>query len=233
MGHTTYGDFIRTLRENKDLSQQALAERIGVSRSTYLAIERGTKELSLSEAETLSRLFGITIDELLQNRVPNTEKYKQMILQYLREAKKSGKVVKKTKLAKLLYLADFGWFYEHLESMSGMAYRKNTYGPVPNEYFSALEELEREGRVTILKHKREDGTDMYEISETRGSERAPLEAVIEKEAALISKIWKRWSDATTEDIVRFTHEQIPYRFSFDNEIIPYELITQENPNHVY
>lgn len=230
---TPYAALIKRLRERLNLSQVEVASRLNLSRSTYLSVEKGTKELSLSEAEALSRLFGVTIDELLQNRIADGEKYKQMILHFLRVAKTDKKSVKKTKLAKLLYLADFAWFYDHLESMSGMTYRKLTYGPVPNEYFTALEELEREGRIEITKHKRDDGADMYEICETRGSERASLESIEVPEATLIENVWSKWKDATTADIVNFTHEQIPYKFTFANEVIPYELITQEDPKHVF
>lgn len=230
---TSYASLIKNLRERHNLSQVEVAGRINISRSSYLAVEKGTKELSLSEAESLARLFGITIDELLQSRVANTAKYKQMILLYLRKAKHDGKVVKKTKLAKLLYLADFAWFYTYLESMSGMTYRKNAYGPVPSEYFIALEELEREGRIIITKHQREDGTDMYEISETRSSEREALDSITHNETRLMEEVWSKWKDASTAEIVHFTHQQVPYKFSFTDEVIPYELITQEDPKHVF
>lgn len=230
---TPYASLIKILRERHNLSQVEVADRIGISRSSYVAVEKGSKELSLSEAESLSRLFGITIDELLQSRVANTTKYKQMILLYLRTAKHEGKAVKKTKLAKLLYLADFAWFYKHLESMSGMTYRKNTFGPVPSEYFTALEELEHEGRIDIAKLKRDDGADMYEITETRSSERGELDCIDTSETSLMKEVWSKWKDATTAEIVHFTHEQIPYKFAFANEVIPYELITQEDPKHVF
>lgn len=233
MAHTTYGEFIRTQREERGLSQVQVAERIGVSRSTYLAIERGTKELSLSEAEALARLFGITITELLQNRVPQENKYKEMILAYLRAAKGSKCTLKKTKLAKLLYFADFAWFYHHLESMSGMSYRRIEFGPVPNEYFTALETLAQEGSITVSRKESADGYGMFEIEETRASENNPLPALTQKELRLIAAIWDKWKDATTEEIVAFTHNQLPYKLSFDKEVIPYELITQEAPDHVY
>ena len=53
--------------------------------------------------------------------------------------------IPKTKLAKLLYLADFAWYYEHLQSMSGMRYKKMQYGPVPNNYFALVDEAEHQG----------------------------------------------------------------------------------------
>lgn len=233
MAHTTYGDFIRRHREALGLLQQTVADKIGVSRSTYLSVERGTKELSLSEAESLSRLFGITVDELLQNRVPNVEKYKQMILMYLKLAKEDGICVKKTKLAKLLYFADFAWFYKNLESMSGMNYRRIDFGPVPNEYFSTLEELADEGKIEVDKKEHNDGYGMYEIKQTRVSEKESIDSLSQIEINLVKDIWSKWKDSNTEEIVAFTHKQLPYKLSFDKEVIPYELITQESPDHVY
>jgi len=230
---TAYATFIKRLRERGGYSQTDIAVKIGIARTSYIAIEKGTKELSLSEADSLSRLFGVTIDELLQNRIPDVAKYTDMILAYLRAAKEAGIVVKKTKLAKLLYLADFAWFYSQLESMSGMSYRRKEFGPVPSEYFTALEDLERHGRISIQKKQHQDGYDMYEIEETRGSARREITTLSKDEQTLIAAIWHKWQDATTSDIVSFTHEQLPYKLSFDEEVIPYELITQESPNHVY
>ncbi len=57
--------------------------------------------------------------------------------------------IPKTKLAKLLYLADFSWFYKHLAPMSGLTYRRIKYGPVPDQYFRALEELMDEHQITM------------------------------------------------------------------------------------
>ena len=55
----------------------------------------------------------------------------------------------KTKLAKLLYFADFAWFYNHLESMSGMQYRKIKYGPVSDMYFRVIDEMFDSGEINI------------------------------------------------------------------------------------
>lgn len=228
----TYFKLIKELRESKKLSQDEVAKKIGISRPSYVSLEKGTKELSLVEAQKLSAVFGITIQDLLSGQAPDYEKYKQMILLYLRDAKKSGKVLKKTKLAKLLYLADFAWYYEHLESMSGMPYRKIQFGPVPDAYFRAIEELEESGSIRVV-HERKNERDMYSLSEMRGSEKSVLHDISKKEEKLVHKIWKNWEDSNTQEIVDFTHKQLPYSVAFEGEIIPYELITQEDPEHVY
>ena len=52
-------------------------------------------------------------------------------------------------------------------------------------------------------------------------------------AGMIKKIAANWKDRNTKEIVDFTHSQIPYIFVDKGEIIPYELITQEDPKHIY
>ena len=225
MGHTTYGDFIREQREVLGLSQQAVADKIDVSRSTYLAIERGTKELSLSEADALGRLFGITVDELLQNSVPNVEKYKEMILAFLRQ---DGRFTK-TKLAKLLYFADFAWFYSHLKSMSGMQYRKIKYGPVSDMYFRVIDEMFDSGEISI--EQTEEGAMV--ISETRSGAKMPLSCMGKDELKLIEKIGKKWNHKRTGEVVDFTHKQLPYLFAEEGELVSYDIFTQENPDEIY
>jgi hypothetical protein len=54
-----------------------------------------------------------------------------------------------------------------------------------------------------------------------------------QELELIKEVAQKWALNNTESLVDFTHEQLPWRISRDNEVIPYELITQEEPGHVY
>ena len=224
-----YAQVIKELREKQGFSQQEVGNRLGIARTSYLLVEQGKRELTLSEAHTLADMFGIDIEDLESGMVPNYEKYKQMILAYLRTAgdKFDGRIPK-TKLAKLVYLADFTWFYEYLESMSGMKYRKINYVPVPDMYFRALAELEEEGSISI---KRKG--DAILVGESEAIKRTRLTMLTQEEKELFKKIAKKWKDKRTNEIVKFTHQQLPYSICEDNEIIPYALITQEDPEYVY
>lgn len=56
---------IRALRFDADeMSQGALAERIGVTRQTVNAIEQGKYSPSLEVAFKIARVFGVTLDEV-------------------------------------------------------------------------------------------------------------------------------------------------------------------------
>lgn len=232
-GMTLYAPFIKSLREQRKLSQTELAEKINISRSSYVALEKGTKELTLSEADTLARFFGITVDELMSASMPDYEKYVQMIFAFLRKAKEANTKVRKTKLAKLLYFADFAFYYLHSVSMSGMKYKKIDYGPVPDAYFRVFEELEDKAQINVQTEQHDDGKNMYCITENIVSERTKLDLLSEEETTLIGKIWDKWKNANTQEIVQYTHEQSPYKKTEYGQVIPYELIKEEQLEYIF
>ena len=223
-----YYKLIKSLRLEKGLSQEEISQRLGLSRSSYIVFEKGKNELNLSQAAKIADILGITLEQVESGIKPNYEKYQQMILAYLREAVSGDGSVLKTKLAKMLYLADFAWFYEYLQSMSGMQYRRIKYGPVPDMYFRAIDELEESGKISINRKN-----DLILISENRGSSHQPLAELSKEELGLIKAIAKKWKDKKTGEIVDFTHNQVPYKICQPDEIIPYELITQQDPGYVY
>lgn len=226
---TKYAPLIKSLRIQRGFSQAIVAEKLALSRQSYMAIERGSRELSLPEAEKVCELYGISIEELLSAAIPQYVKYKQMVLAFLQASasERDGRVPK-TKLAKLLYLADFAWYYKNLKSMSGMQYLRRAYGPVPDPYFRALTELEEDGKITI---DRKGDALLVRLGE--GTAKQRLDCLDTDEKVLIRKISEKWRGKRTQEIVNFTHEQLPYKLCAPDEVIPYELITQEDPEHVY
>jgi DNA-binding XRE family transcriptional regulator/uncharacterized phage-associated protein len=221
-----YHKFIKELRAKKGLSQADVAKKIEISRSSYISFERGgSVELSLCQATKLADLFGISLEEMKTGQAPNYAKYKQMILAFLR----SEGTITKTKLAKLLYFADFSWFYYNLQSMSGMQYRKMQYGPVSDSYFSIIDEMFDKGEINIEQTK--DGAML--ISQTRSGAMVGLSEINKKEEELIENVEKKWKNKKTKEIVDFTHKQLPYMYAGDNEIVSYGLFTQENPKNIY
>ncbi len=226
---TVYASLIKDLRKKKGFSQQKISGKINISRQSYISLEQGNRKLSLSEAEKLADVFGVPVEIFSGKNIQDIEKYKQMIFAFLRNNLARDNKIPKIKLAKLLYLADFGWYYSHLESMSGMDYRKIPYGPVPDVYFRVVEELYEEGKLDI--EKTQEGTML--ISETLSGERESINLLSQSEKKFLRDISKKWKNKRTQEIVDFSHNQLPYKICSDSEIIPYELITQEDPEYVY
>jgi putative transcriptional regulator len=55
---------IKVYRAMRNLTQEALADQLGVTRQTILAIEKGKYDPSLELAFRISRLFRVSIDKM-------------------------------------------------------------------------------------------------------------------------------------------------------------------------
>ena len=227
--------YIEQARLNRGFTQEQVAHALGISRPSYNNIESGKKELTISQAETLSSMLRISMDEILgidggasifRDIIASTDKYKQIILNCIKYGTDSDGKITKTKLAKLVYLADFIWYYLHSSPMSGLTYRKLVRGPVADIYFRALDEMEEDGMIVREPKGRAILFSMVE-------KEAPLSKLTNEEVNLIKKIGEAWRNKSTDDIVKFTHAQLPWQICRDGEVIPYGLITQEEPERVY
>lgn len=65
MSTVKYIKRIRDLREDHDMTQQAVAEVLGTSQTMYARYERGANELPLHHLLTLCRLYGVSADYIL------------------------------------------------------------------------------------------------------------------------------------------------------------------------
>ena len=65
--NTLVGKKIRTLRKEKGLSQEQVADHLHISQSTYARIESGESHSWASYIEPISTLFEIQPEELLKN----------------------------------------------------------------------------------------------------------------------------------------------------------------------
>lgn len=83
------GRKIRKCREDMGLSQEAAAERCGISPSFYSNIERGIKIMSLETFFSICNVFSTSADYLLGDNTSNSD---EVLLNILYEAKKSGTV---------------------------------------------------------------------------------------------------------------------------------------------
>jgi putative transcriptional regulator len=65
---------VRRLRfDHDEMTQQALAERIGVTRQTVIAIEKGKYSPSLEVAFKMAEVFQVSLEEVFQYRPEGQE----------------------------------------------------------------------------------------------------------------------------------------------------------------
>jgi putative transcriptional regulator len=57
-------NLIRRLRDEQTMTQQELADRVGVSRQTIISLENGRYNPSILLAHQIAKLFGRSIEEV-------------------------------------------------------------------------------------------------------------------------------------------------------------------------
>ena len=219
-------NIITFLRKENGYSQEEIANKLGLSRQTYSKFENGSGELNTMQLQQIANIYGVKISELF-NEIPNTEKFSQMLLYVLSKFEERG--VTKTKLAKLLYLSDFYHYYTHFDSISHVSYKCKEYGPLAEPFLETIEDMYENGELHI--DISEEGAQLLSLSKSVSKTSFNDLSDIEKKE--IDEVCDKWKNATTKELVNFTHKQKPWMACRKNEVIPYDLILQEDPNNVF
>lgn len=217
---------ITFLRKNFGYSQDEIASKLRVSRQTYAKFENGSGELNTMQVQQLANIYGVKITELF-TEIQNTEKFKQMLFYILSKFNQHG--LTKTKLAKLLYLSDFYHYYTHFDSISHVNYKCKDYGPLAEPFLETIEDMYENGELHI--DVLDEGAQMLSLS--KSVKNTVFDDLSNEEKKEIDMVCDKWKDASTKELVNFTHRQKPWMACRENEIIPYDLILQEDPSNVF
>jgi transcriptional regulator with XRE-family HTH domain len=212
---------LRPLRQAKGLNQGEIAAELGISRPTYVLMEQGQREPTLSQLYTLARLLGVEINEL-GNNLPsqalyqsNYAKLKELVFACASAGSENGSITK-TKLSLLTYLTDFSRYKLEGRPITGALYRHTARGPVADDFFRAIDELYEGQSIAI------EPTGVSLI--IRPIERAQPTLLSPDELLLVEKICTKWRKESTEAVMRFTSMQSPFKTSIPGEPIAYESI---------
>ena len=217
---------ITFLRKQFGYSQDEIATKLGVTRQTYSKLEKGTIDISIMQAQQLANIYGIKISDLF-NEIQNIEKFKEMLIYILSKFEKRG--LTKTKLAKLLYLSDFYYYYTHFKSISNVSYKCKEYGPLAEPFLETIEDMFEGGELHL--EVSEEGAQLLTLS--KSIKNIGIKKLSDEEKTKIDDVCNKWKNASTKELVNFTHKQKPWMACRENEIIPYDLILQEDPNNVF
>ena len=243
------GKFILEQRKKHSLTQEFLASKIGVSRPTYVQIEQGERDITITEAKKLAEFFDIPFENFLKGKedaktivkiegkkkqkqeaedeirisIPQekAEKFEQTLLYIL--AKIGGKPnIGQTVLYKLLYFIDFDYYEKFENQLIGATYIKNHYGPTPVMFAKIIDALEKEGKVEKIKSK------FYKHEQTKylvnPNEALNLSALSAQELAHIDWEIDRLGDLTATQISSLSHLDTPWVAAKEREVLEYEHV---------
>lgn len=63
--HRVFAQNLRSLREDKSLTQEEMADRMGIRQPQYSALERAQNSPTLATVERAATALGVTCEELL------------------------------------------------------------------------------------------------------------------------------------------------------------------------
>ena len=127
----------------------------------------------------------------------------------------------RTKLAKLLFFADFEFYSENHSSITGTMYMKKEHGPFPVDctFYDALDCLEQDGSIEI----RTVTTGNFDRDEYVPTRKADVSCFTEDEIETLTKVGMRFKNYNAKQIKDFSHGTPAYVLTGDDETIGYEL----------
>lgn len=245
--------FIQQLRKKHNLTQEFLASEIGVSRPTYMQIEQGERDLTITEAEKLASIFGIAFEDFRKGNSPtrkvilekekihkktaesemrivmpraNVKKFKEVLL-YLLEKVGARANIGETAIYKLLYFIDFDYYEKFEEQLIGAKYIKNHFGPTPVEFKKITDQMIKRGEIDKIK-SRYFQHDQKKYLPRRS---ADLKILSAQEIQHIDEVLARlaWKNAT--ELSNYSHSDTPWRVHKIGEVISYETVFYRDDDH--
>lgn len=243
---------LKLLRGQNHFSQEQLADALDISRPTYMQIEKGERELTISEAKKLASIFSLSLESFLDNNTSapqevilesttknekesdirivmpraNVKKFKEVLLYVL------GKVgakpnIGETALYKLLYFIDFDFYEKFEEQLTGARYIKNHYGPTPVEFKKIVEDMEDKKEIERVK----SNYFQYEQKKYLPRREPDLKSLSAQEIKHIDEVLARLSDKNANELSDYSHNDVPWKVHKSGEIISYESVFYRDQEH--
>jgi transcriptional regulator with XRE-family HTH domain len=240
----TLGQLIRELREQRGLTQEELATKIGISRPTLGAIEKNRNDIGVSELKKLSETLNVSVESLL-----NPEKQPKIVLNESRKAKKKEPTIRinvpqknlnkfkevllyildrvgskpnigETVIYKLLYFVDFNFYEKYEEQLIGATYIKNKFGPTPIEFIKIVKRMIENNEIMKVKSK------YFKYPQTKylPLRKADLSVLNANEIQVIDDVLKKLSDMSASEISKYSHNDVPWLTTKEEKAIEYESV---------
>ena len=240
--------FIQTiikLREEAKLSQQTVADRLGIARATYASLEADRREPTLSEIRALSELYSVTVEQLIEGKLDQAlpaielvkdevedegdvavrsipkeriDKFKSVLL-YMLEKIGAKPNVGETVIYKLLYFIDFDYYEKYGNSLIGATYIKNHFGPTPVSFKKVVEKMQADNQIDIVSGS------YFKYKQRKYMPRVEpdLSVLSGEELAHINEVLQRLGGKSAKELSELSHKDTPWLAAELGSVIDYQL----------
>jgi DNA-binding XRE family transcriptional regulator/uncharacterized phage-associated protein len=242
---------IKKLREENSFSQEYLAKELKISRPTYLQIEKGERDLTITEAKKLSSIFSMSLESFLKGNsfnievnlekegsekkeenirinIPqeNLKKFKEVLL-YILEKVGAKPNIAETAIYKILYFIDFDYYEKFEEQLIGARYIKNHFGPTPIAFKKIIDDMIEKKEVEKVRSK----YFQYEQKKYLPLRSPDLSNLSAKEIQHIDEVLNRLSSKSAKELSEYSHLDTPWVIHEDGEEIDYESVFYRDSDH--
>lgn len=250
LNYCMLANFIKKLRLKNNFNQSYVSEYIGLSRPTYLEIEKGVRDLTITEAKKLADLYGLSLDSFLNQKeiiievsgkkevkkmennirisIPqnNIEKFKQVLL-YILTKVGSKPNIGETAIYKLLYFIDFDYYEKYEEQLIGAKYIRNNYGPTPVHFKKVIEDMVKNDQLEEVQSK------FFEYPQRKYlPKKVPVLTKLNgQEISHINDVLNRLSDKTAKELSAYSHTDTPWMVKKQGEVLDYESVFYRDDIH--
>jgi len=246
MNTTDFKTTIKQLRNNTNISQQDIADKVGIARATYAGLESGRRDPNLTEIRNIAEFYQIDPSDLINgtesrveesitpykfkteitdiepreiNPQTNPEKLREVLL-YVLEKVGAKPNVGETVLYKLLYFIDFDYYEKYGKSITGLTYVRNHFGPTPTKSFSSvIEGMQQRGELDIV----ETPYFTHKQRKYLPTISSELNSLSANELSHINDEILRLADKSASELSELSHKDTPWLASKDKEVIDYQL----------
>jgi transcriptional regulator with XRE-family HTH domain len=243
---------IKTLRKKKGCSQIEISKLINVSKPIFLEIEKGERDITISQARTLANFFDLSLEDFLNNKIPsepklkikkdgkkdikksdirisvpekNIKKFKEVFLYVLGQVGAKPNVGESV-LCKLMYFIDFDFYEKYEKQLMGAVYIKNHHGPTPVGFPEIVKEMEKKGDISgvVNQHYR------YQQKKYLPLREPDLNIITAEEKKHIDWVLARLSNKNAVEMEEYSHRDVPWISAEDQSVIDYETVFYRTPD---
>ena len=219
---------LKQVRQKQNITQADMAKKLGISRPTYIQIERGKKEPTITQARIIAELLQLNEAQKPKKKPRSTSqfdshKFKETLL-YVLEKVGAKPNIGETALYKLLYFIDFDFYEKHGRPLTGATFMKNHHGPTPKQFKPITDEMVQEGELERVRSK----YFQYDQKKYLPLREPQLGIFTVIEIKHIDDVLARLSEKNASELSTYSHEDIPWQATNNQNDIDYQLVFQRS-----
>ncbi len=241
-----FGDMITKLRNDAGLSQQEVADKLGMARATYASLEVNRRDPDLAEIRALAEMYQIAPADLIDGKISNLHdiaattmiikeandirprediiedpmKVREVLLYVINKIGAKPNVGE-TVIYKLLYFIDFDFYEKYGKSITGLTYVRNHFGPTPAAatFSSVVEAMKSANELEVVTTAYFNHLQKKYLPTVRPT----LDRLSALELKHIDEELERLADKSATELSDMSHKDIPWLASEDKQPIDYQL----------